>query len=338
MLNAESLTSSKGTHLESVFLTTQKSSTLTSNAVPSTANMYTPPSLVSSTSVIPTSTGTFVNVHPQPQYAQYPTSDNRSYNRNRSYDNSGRRNGSGWNSSGCQICGKPNHTAYYCHHRQNFSLPPPQFSQGSTQQHNRGQWRPHQVYNAQGNPGFVSPSPQANVVTSTSLGFSGSSPEMGYGSQSGVPGVGVQVFHPNSDISVFSSSGVPQFNVQSSLSAPNAYVPQSAPNASGSLLGSYTQPHFQIPQAYQQKAGWCKNLLQEYAQKKNYAIPLYSCQIDESQSGGTLISCTVDVGGMKYIGAPAKTKKEAEIELLPITTLFLLSPLTSMAVVWVWFS
>jgi len=72
-----------------------------------------------------------------------------------------------------------------------------------------------------------------------------------------------------------------------------------------------------------QKTGWCKNLLQEYALKKNYAIPSYSCQIDESQSGWTLISCTVDVGGMKYIGAAAKTKKEVEIEaattaLLPI--------------------
>jgi len=63
-----------------------------------------------------------------------------------------------------------------------------------------------------------------------------------------------------------------------------------------------------------QETGLCKNLLQEYAQKMNYAIPLYVCERDESKGRVPIFSCTVDVGGMKYIGAAAKTKKEAEIK------------------------
>jgi dsRNA-specific ribonuclease len=63
-----------------------------------------------------------------------------------------------------------------------------------------------------------------------------------------------------------------------------------------------------------QETGVCKNLLQEYAQKMNYAIPLYVCERDESKGRVPIFSCTVDVGGMKYIGAAANTKKEAEIK------------------------
>ncbi|KAF7140284.1 hypothetical protein RHSIM_Rhsim06G0071300 [Rhododendron simsii] len=74
----------------------------------------------------------------------------------------------------------------------------------------------------------------------------------------------------------------------------------------GKLTESVSQPV--------QETGLCKNLLQEYAQKMNYAIPLYVCLKDESQGRDTLFSCTVDIGGMKYIGAAAKTKKEAEIK------------------------
>ncbi|KAI4311417.1 hypothetical protein MLD38_036317 [Melastoma candidum] len=60
--------------------------------------------------------------------------------------------------------------------------------------------------------------------------------------------------------------------------------------------------------------GLCKNLLQEYAQKMNYAIPSYECTKDDSPSRAALFLCTVDVGGIKYIGASARTKKEAEIK------------------------
>lgn len=73
--------------------------------------------------------------------------------------------------------------------------------------------------------------------------------------------------------------------------------------------------------SFQQETGLCKNLLQEYAQKMNYAIPLYVCLKDESQGRDTLFSCTVDIGGMKYIGAAAKTKKEAEIKAARIALL-----------------
>ncbi|KAG5612789.1 hypothetical protein H5410_024070 [Solanum commersonii] len=62
------------------------------------------------------------------------------------------------------------------------------------------------------------------------------------------------------------------------------------------------------------ETGLCKNLLQEYAQKMNFAIPQYECERYDSESKIISFSCTVDVGGMKYIGAAARTKKEAEIK------------------------
>ncbi|XP_076924285.1 double-stranded RNA-binding protein 7-like [Bidens hawaiensis] len=62
------------------------------------------------------------------------------------------------------------------------------------------------------------------------------------------------------------------------------------------------------------ETGLCKNLLQEYAQKMNYAIPLYVCTKDENKGRDSLFSCTVDIGGIKYIGTSAKTKKEAELK------------------------
>ncbi|KAM5575388.1 double-stranded RNA-binding protein 6 [Rosa sericea] len=61
--------------------------------------------------------------------------------------------------------------------------------------------------------------------------------------------------------------------------------------------------------------GLCKNLLQEYAQKMNYAVPVYQCQRDTSASKVPLYSCTVEIGGIRYIGAAATTKKEAEIKV-----------------------
>ncbi|KAK6914569.1 Double-stranded RNA-binding domain [Dillenia turbinata] len=63
----------------------------------------------------------------------------------------------------------------------------------------------------------------------------------------------------------------------------------------------------------QHQTGLCKNLLQEYAQKMNYAIPSYECHKDETP-GKMPFSCTVEIGGIQYIGAGAKTKKEAELK------------------------
>ncbi|CAE5957015.1 unnamed protein product [Arabidopsis arenosa] len=61
------------------------------------------------------------------------------------------------------------------------------------------------------------------------------------------------------------------------------------------------------------ETGLCKNLLQEYAQKMNYAIPLYQCQRIETLGRATQFTCTVEIGGIKYTGAATKTKKDAEI-------------------------
>ncbi|KAM0023951.1 putative double-stranded RNA-binding protein [Helianthus debilis subsp. tardiflorus] len=69
------------------------------------------------------------------------------------------------------------------------------------------------------------------------------------------------------------------------------------------------------------ETGLCKNLLQEYAQKMNYAIPSYVCTRDESKGRDSPFSCTVDIGGMKYIGTAAKTKKEAELKAAKIALL-----------------
>ncbi|CAI9095005.1 OLC1v1030855C1 [Oldenlandia corymbosa var. corymbosa] len=59
---------------------------------------------------------------------------------------------------------------------------------------------------------------------------------------------------------------------------------------------------------------FAKNLLQEFAQKTNYALPVYHCQKVETPGRGSSYSCTVETGGMKYIGGAAKTKKDAEIK------------------------
>ncbi|KAF9682458.1 hypothetical protein SADUNF_Sadunf05G0111000 [Salix dunnii] len=62
------------------------------------------------------------------------------------------------------------------------------------------------------------------------------------------------------------------------------------------------------------ETGLCKNLLQEFAQKMNYAIPIYECQKDETLGQVLVFKCYVEIGGIRYIGASAKTKKEAEIK------------------------
>ncbi|MED6224992.1 Double-stranded RNA-binding protein 1 [Stylosanthes scabra] len=62
------------------------------------------------------------------------------------------------------------------------------------------------------------------------------------------------------------------------------------------------------------ETGLCKNLLQEYAQKMNYAMPMYHSKKEETPSRAPRFTCTVDIGGILYIGGAAKTKKEAEIK------------------------
>ncbi|KAL6180100.1 hypothetical protein ACLB2K_046768 [Fragaria x ananassa] len=64
-----------------------------------------------------------------------------------------------------------------------------------------------------------------------------------------------------------------------------------------------------------QEIGLCKNLLQEYAQKMNFSVPVYLCKTDFSSGKTPVYSCTVEIGGIRYIGATATTKKEAEIKV-----------------------
>jgi dsRNA-specific ribonuclease len=63
---------------------------------------------------------------------------------------------------------------------------------------------------------------------------------------------------------------------------------------------------------FQQDTGLCKNLLQDYAHKMNYGYPSYIW--DKQTSGVGPSICTVEIGGIKYIGAAAHTKKEAQIK------------------------
>ncbi|XP_031478684.1 double-stranded RNA-binding protein 8-like isoform X1 [Nymphaea colorata] len=61
------------------------------------------------------------------------------------------------------------------------------------------------------------------------------------------------------------------------------------------------------------ETGLCKNLLQEYAQKRSYPIPSYICK-REGTPNQSSFTCTVEIGGIQYIGGAARTKKEAEIK------------------------
>lgn len=53
----------------------------------------------------------------------------------------------------------------------------------------------------------------------------------------------------------------------------------------------------------------------------NYAMPVYQCQKEEALGRLSSYSCTVEIGGIRYIGAAAKTKKEAEIKAARIALL-----------------
>ncbi|XP_041989685.1 double-stranded RNA-binding protein 1-like isoform X2 [Salvia splendens] len=58
----------------------------------------------------------------------------------------------------------------------------------------------------------------------------------------------------------------------------------------------------------------CKNLLQDYAQKMNNVSPIYMCRWEEKEGKMPMFSCVVAIGSIKYTGASAGTKKEAEIK------------------------
>ncbi|KAI9200351.1 hypothetical protein LWI28_006474 [Acer negundo] len=66
------------------------------------------------------------------------------------------------------------------------------------------------------------------------------------------------------------------------------------------------------------ETGLCKILVKEYAQKMNYAIPIYQCKNVEATGNEagrlTHFCCTVEIGGIRYTGGAARKKKEAEIK------------------------
>ncbi|KAJ4848638.1 hypothetical protein Tsubulata_035519 [Turnera subulata] len=82
---------------------------------------------------------------------------------------------------------------------------------------------------------------------------------------------------------------------------------------SGELSNNVSLPVHEI--------GLSKNLLQEYAQKMNYAIPVYKCEKEETPGHAAHFKCSVEIGGIKYIGASVKTKKEAEIKAARVALL-----------------
>lgn len=63
----------------------------------------------------------------------------------------------------------------------------------------------------------------------------------------------------------------------------------------------------------QHESGLCKNLLQEYAQKNGYPLPVYHI-IRQGEDHYPTFSATVEIGGVNYSGGGAKNKKEAEIK------------------------
>lgn len=255
------------THLlESVFLTTSRPVSVTPNTAPNIASstsvhMFTPPSLQSQSSHASSmsTTAPGVSYVPQSQSVPYSSSEPRSFNRNRSFDNNGRRNGSNYSGNytqvGCQICGKTNHTAYYCYHRQNLNLPPPvQYTSGTgSSQRFRDQWRSSQGYNSQGRgqQGYFPQGYQANLVSGPQPSFTPCYPEFVSGSASDFTGVpqfsaAAQFIpqHPSAQGSFLPQNSLASVSVMpQNSSATSGFVPQNLdkPGYSGSILG--TPPH-----------------------------------------------------------------------------------------------
>ncbi|XP_022864878.1 double-stranded RNA-binding protein 1-like [Olea europaea var. sylvestris] len=88
---------------------------------------------------------------------------------------------------------------------------------------------------------------------------------------------------------------------------------QSAAEVALMELANSVDPKFGITQPVHE-TGLCKNWVQEYAQKMNLAVPIYECHKDERQGNMFTFYCTLEIGGIKYIGGSANTKKEAEIK------------------------
>ncbi|KAL5705354.1 hypothetical protein ACHQM5_023666 [Ranunculus cassubicifolius] len=62
-----------------------------------------------------------------------------------------------------------------------------------------------------------------------------------------------------------------------------------------------------------QESGLCKQLLQQYAHKMKYTLPVYVCRYD-NREGKLPFTCTVEIGNTLYAGASAKSYKAARID------------------------
>lgn len=60
----------------------------------------------------------------------------------------------------------------------------------------------------------------------------------------------------------------------------------------------------------------------------NYAIPCYEIHKSEKDTRTTMYSCTVEIGGIKYIGAAASTKKESEKKAARTALLAIAGPIS----------
>ena len=61
----------------------------------------------------------------------------------------------------------------------------------------------------------------------------------------------------------------------------------------------------------QDETGVYKNLLQETAHRAGLNLPLYTT-VRSGPGHAPIFSCTVDLGGMRFRGEPARSKKQAQ--------------------------
>lgn len=87
----------------------------------------------------------------QASESYFPVQYNKNSSTN-SHNQGSRREGFGQNKVECQICGKPNHTALYCYHRQNLQYQPQSWNGNSRPRRNGNTGQPWNASNQTHNP------------------------------------------------------------------------------------------------------------------------------------------------------------------------------------------
>lgn len=152
---------------------------------------------------------------------------NRNMNSNGGYNKGKGVKGTGFGQNqkqACQICGKTNHTAFYCYHRQNLQFQPPSFMTPPIGRPMTSQW-----YNggsvSQGQYSSANLTPQANVITFS--GYNGT----------GGPNYGPSVTPNPSDITAFSQSQSTQPFINGSTGISQPFI-----NGSTGVSQNFSQP------------------------------------------------------------------------------------------------